>query len=236
MRSARGRLPRRRPVDAGLRLLHAPGRRRLDEGPGGRRLRLADAPARLRLLRHPRAVTAARWLLPRAGHPRSRGLPRRTRAAAVLVPEWRVRRDGLLRGEGVRRARYCSGSRASAVTTAWTHSPTDHRRGRLAGGQSPTASCSRTSATAPVWCGRSRSSSRSRSMVDEHLRHAARYQEGAPGPSPWSARAASGWSCSRTTSRRFGSSPSNASIAHWSDFPAVGTMRPSKCLRTSSPT
>ncbi len=80
------------------------GGRRLDDGPGGPRVRLADAPARLRLLRHPRQ-RRRRHGVPRARHPRPRGLPRSARAAAVLVPEWRARRDGRLRGEGVRRAR-----------------------------------------------------------------------------------------------------------------------------------
>ena len=62
------------------------GRRgRLDHGPGRPDLRHADAPARLRLLRHPRQ-RRRRDGLAGAGGPGPRGLPRRARAAAVLVP------------------------------------------------------------------------------------------------------------------------------------------------------
>ena len=90
-RPGRGRLPRRRPVDAGLRLQHAGRRRRLDDGAGGPRLRHADAPARLRLVRRRTAATAARWS-PASWRSSTRGVPRRARAAAVLVPVRATRR------------------------------------------------------------------------------------------------------------------------------------------------
>ena len=89
-RPGRGRVSPGHPVDPGLRVLHPadrrrPGRTGLDDGPGGPHLRHPDAPARLRLLRRARQ-RRRRADLPRAGHPGPRRLPRRARAAAVLVP------------------------------------------------------------------------------------------------------------------------------------------------------
>ena len=104
-RRQRGRrVPRGRAVDAGLRLVHPGRRHRLDDGAGGDGVRRADAPARLLVVRHPRQ-RRRRDGRPRAGDPGPGGLPRRPRAAPVLVPVRRPERVRGLRAEGVRRAR-----------------------------------------------------------------------------------------------------------------------------------
>ena len=102
-RPGRGRLPRRGPVDARLRVQHAAGRGRLDDGPGRADLRHPDAPARLRVLRHPRQ-RRRRDGLPRAGRARPARVPRGARAAAVLLPVRGRGRVRQLRAEGVRGA------------------------------------------------------------------------------------------------------------------------------------
>ena len=84
-RPGRGRVPRRDPVDARLRVQHAAGRGRLDDGPGRADVRHPDAGARLRVLRHPRQ-RRRRDDLPRARRARPARVPRRARAAALLVP------------------------------------------------------------------------------------------------------------------------------------------------------
>ena len=144
----------RHPVDAGLRLQHAGGRPRLDDGPGRAHLRHAHAPPRLRQLRHPRQ-RRRRDGRPRTRAPRPARLPRRARAAPVLVP---VRRPGRVREPGARRLR---GPRAPAVVPVRRRlqrdqrlPPADRGRGplRLAGrASSPGTSCSTPSATAPAW-------------------------------------------------------------------------------------
>ena len=142
------------PLDAGLRLQHAGGRPRLDDGPGRAHLRHADAPPRLRQLRHPRQ-RRRRDGRARARPPRPARLPRRARAAPVLVP---VRRPGRVREPGARRLR---GPRAPAVVPVRRRLQRDQRlppadRGRrhlrLPGrASSPGTSCSTPSATARAW-------------------------------------------------------------------------------------
>ena len=83
--------------------------RRLDDGPGRAHLRHADAPPRLRRVRRRTAATAARWSRASSALLDPPGLPRRARAAAVLVP---VGRPGRVREAGARRLR---GARAPAV-------------------------------------------------------------------------------------------------------------------------
>ena len=90
---------------------------RLDDGPGRPDLRHADAPARLRLVRHPRQ-RRRRDGLPRAGLLEPAGLPRRARAAAVLVPLRRPERVRASSGpRTTRRWSSSAGSSRSAGTT-----------------------------------------------------------------------------------------------------------------------
>ena len=83
--SRRRRLPPGHPEPARDGLQHPAGRRRLDHGALRPSLRHADAPARLRRVRGARLRRRGDGV-PRAGHARPRRLPRRARAAAVLVP------------------------------------------------------------------------------------------------------------------------------------------------------
>ena len=93
-RPSRGRVLRRHPVDAGLRLLHPGGRPRLDDGPGRPHLRHPDAAARLRRRTARTAATAARWSPASSACSTRQGFLGAARAPAVLVP---LRRPGRVR-------------------------------------------------------------------------------------------------------------------------------------------
>ena len=143
------------PSMPGLRLQHAGGRPRLDDGPGRAHLRHADAPARLRQLRRRTAATAARW------SPASSACSTRPGSSARTCCSCSRSRPA---------TRPSSRSSSRRTTPALEHMkwfqsvggynainalpPADRRRRARPtrrSGSSPGTSCSTRSATAPAW-------------------------------------------------------------------------------------
>ena len=202
----------------------------LDDGPGRPHLRHADAPARLRVLRHPRQ-RRRRDGLPRAGRPRPAGLPRRARAAAVLVPLRRSERVRAIRAQGVRRAgvpRLVPVGRR--LQPDERHPPADHRgravrlAGRPAGLQRAVRELRQRHQPGDRGAGPHPGVAL---LADQHLpppRCATTTARATPEPSRWSARAASASPCSQhdfQTIRPL-AERDNANIVHWSEFDRGG--------------
>ena len=147
----------------------------LDDGAGGPRLRRPDAPARLRLVRHPRQrrrrdgrPRARRARTPRASSARTCCSCSRSRPARPARWTASARRS-------TPRSSTCSGSsQRRRLQPDERHPPADDRRrprGLAGRGRWPTASCSRTSATAPAWSARAGARAGQPLLADQHLRH-----------------------------------------------------------------
>ena len=150
-RPGRGCVLGRGPVAPRLRIQHACGRPRLDDGASRAHLRHPDAPPGLRRVRHPRQ-RRGRPGRPRARLRRARRLPRLARAATVLLP---VGRPGRVREAGAEGLR---GPRAPGMVPVGRRlqrvqrePPADGRRSRSPtprSASSPGTNCSSRSATA----------------------------------------------------------------------------------------